>query len=178
MEGNMKLIIKLSVLVSMLFLGAGLAAHVGHAMPAPAPTAQPTPAAYVIQLPQALFDHMHNKLVHFPVALGCLAALLILLSYRWPEFQISVRLILFLAACGALAAYFSGKNQANEFMVGPLSGILGWHKTMGTATMVWLWAGAILSFIPWAKKIMWVYAGFLVAAVIATGFLGGILAGA
>jgi uncharacterized membrane protein len=142
------------------------------------PVAEAAVPAHVIRIPHDLFSHMHNKLVHFPVALGVVAALMILLNYRWPEFQISVRLLLFLAALGAAAAYITGRNQAEEFVTGPYSGILETHRLLGTTTLVLLWLGAVLSFIPWARKIMWVVALLLAFVVMATGFFGGILAAA
>jgi len=79
---------------------------------AQASTAAPTPVPPIeVDVRDALFQHLHNKIVHFPLALGVAAALLLILSARWPQYWPAARLLLFLAAAAAIGAYFSGRVQ-------------------------------------------------------------------
>ena len=56
-------------------------------------------------------EHMHNKIVHFPLALGFAGALFLLLSFKWPQYRSGARLLLLLAALAAIAAFFTGRAQ-------------------------------------------------------------------
>jgi len=58
---------------------------------------------------------------------------------------------------------------------GPLREYLGRHRLLGTITGLTLWAGVGLSFIPKARRLLWIYALLLIGLLSATGFLGGIL---
>ena len=65
----------------------------------------PTPVApYVVNVSAEAMSHKHNKLVHFPVALGCLALIFALLSLRWPAYHNTVRVLL---ALGTVSAWFA-----------------------------------------------------------------------
>ena len=144
-------------------------------MPTSPPETQEPQAPVTVGLRDALFEHLHNKIVHFPLALGCAAALLLLLSYRWPQYWPAARLLLFLAAAAAVAAYFSGQAQEEPFEDGPLNAYFERHERLGKISGIALWAGVALSFVPRARRWLWLYALLLVALLSATGFLGGIL---
>ncbi len=142
----------------------------------PEPEAQPTPLPAVhVPLREAILEHLHNKVVHFPLALGCAAALLLLLSYRWPQYWPAARLLIFLAAASAVAAYFTGKAQEEDVENGPLRHYFELHESLGITSAVSLWLGWALTFAPKARPWLWLYALLLLAALSYTGFLGGIL---
>jgi uncharacterized membrane protein len=168
-------------------------AHKGHT-PSPPPTTAPAPGAtaapeavppapaaeapaepITVPFRDAVISHMHNKVVHFPLALGMGAALLLLLSVRWPQFEPAARLLLALAALGAVAAYFSGEAQEEAFEDGPLRLYVERHELLGKITGGTLWAGVALGFVRRARPWLWVYALLLIGLLSATGFLGGIL---
>src|SRR6186713_879584 len=52
---------------------------------APSPAA--SPAVVGIDWNAALFEHVHNKIVHFPIALGLSAAVILLGRGRWGAYQ-------------------------------------------------------------------------------------------
>jgi uncharacterized membrane protein len=140
-------------------------------VPAPAPA----PPSRDAILRGALGEHMHNKIVHFPLALGCAAAVMLLLAARWPQYRPAARLLLVGAALFAAAAYFSGEAQEEAFEHGPLEEFLERHETLGKASGIVLALGAALSFWPRADRWMWIYALAVLALLSATGFFGGIL---
>jgi len=147
------------------------------AAPAPAPTPAPTPAPPSREtiLRDAWGAHLHNKIVHFPLALGTTAAVLLLLAYRWPQYRPAARLLLVGAALFACAAYFSGEAQEEALEHGPLAEFVEQHEKLGTASGILLALGAALSFWPRADRWMWAYALAVLALLSATGFYGGIL---
>jgi uncharacterized membrane protein len=143
---------------------------------APDPEARPTPPPLVqVPLRDAILEHLHNKVVHFPFALGCAAALFLLLSYRWPQHWPAARLLVFLAAVSAVAAYFTGRAQAEDVENGPLRQYFDLHESLGITSAIALWLGWALTFAPKARPWLWLYALLLLALLSGTGFLGGIL---
>jgi uncharacterized membrane protein len=149
--------------------------------PAPAeseaePEGHPTPPPAVhVPVRDAILEHLHNKVVHFPLALGCTAALLLLISYRWPQYWPAARLLLFLAAASAVAAYFTGHAQEEDVENGPLREYFKLHESLGTTAVIALWLGWALSFVPKARRWLWLYALLILAILSGVGFLGGIL---
>lgn len=181
-------------LALVVFLSLPAVAHEKHASPSPSPIATPGDAVaaaepavgdddarpdappLVIETAAALRQHMHNKIVHFPVALGTVGALLLLLSYRWPQFGPGARLLLVLAALGAWMAVRSGQAQGGDLEGGELGLWLERHEDMGEWTAWALTLTAIASLVTQARPFQWLLA--LVAAGLLgyTAFLGGILA--
>jgi len=171
-----------------------LSAHEGHKhLPSPSPASAPEaspaatetagqpeapatpPPAIRVPVREALFEHLHNKVVHFPLALGCTAALFLLISYRWPQYWPAARLLLFLAAASAVGAYFTGHAQEEDVENGPLREYFKLHESLGTTAVIALWLGWALSFVPKARRWLWLYALLIFALLSGTGFLGGIL---
>jgi uncharacterized membrane protein len=143
----------------------------------------PSGAARVPQSPKAgipwrqhVWAHMHNKIVHFPIALGLMGAVLTLLSRRWSHYGAAARLLIVVAALFALAAYFSGRDQEEPFKGSELKEVLEWHERLGVATTVLLWLGVVISWAPPARRWLWVWALLILVLIPATGFFGGILA--
>ncbi len=125
---------------------------------------------------EQLFAHMHNKIVHFPIALGLMGAVLAILSRRWSHYESAARLLIGLAALFALAAYFAGEAQKDPFEGSELEAVLEWHERLGVATTVVLWLGVVVSLTPPARRWLWVWALLVFVLIPVTGFFGGILA--
>jgi uncharacterized membrane protein len=127
-------------------------------------------------LREALVEHPHNKLVHFPIALALAAALLTLLSRRRPELEPGTRVLVWLAALGAVIAYFTGRYQLEAFAGEPKEWIAEVHERWGTATAIGLllWAAACA----WrpARRHAWILALLVAALVLVTAFYGGLVA--
>ncbi|MCS7311895.1 MAG: hypothetical protein NZ742_03160 [Acidobacteria bacterium] len=125
---------------------------------------------------EQLFAHVHNKIVHFPIALGLMGAVLALLSLRWSQYASATRLLIVLAALWALASYFTGQAQEAAFKGSELEGVLEWHERLGIATTILLWLGVVVIWTPPARRWLWVWALIVLVLIPLTGFLGGILA--
>lgn len=129
-----------------------------------------------VSVKDAVFSHLHNKVVHFPLALGMAGALFLLLSYRRPHLLPAARLLLVLAALSAVAAYFTGRAQEEDFEDGALSAYLARHALMGKISAATLALSAALSFVARARPWLWLLALAIIAMLSFTGLLGGILA--
>jgi uncharacterized membrane protein len=165
------------------------AAHQGHAHASPSPSA-PAPASPALVSPSpsarpasaridwhaALFEHLHNKIVHFPIALGLTAAVILLGRERWAAYQPVAAALLAVAAVFGIAAYLTGGAQAGPFMGTPTEALVKQHGTQGTVTVIALVAGAILIRVRPAQRWIWFYALFLILAISFTGLLGGLVA--
>jgi hypothetical protein len=123
---------------------------------------------------EAMWSHFHNKIIHFPLALGITASVLILFARRRPEMLPTIRVLLIVAAVFAVAAYFTGKAQEEPFEHGEMHVFVEWHQWFGIASGICLWAGVIIS--SKAKNLLMPYALTQLVLLSATGFLGGILA--
>ena len=124
----------------------------------------------------ALFEHLHNKIVHFPIALGLSAALILLGRRRWAAYQPVAGALLAVAAVFAFAAYLTGGAQAGPFMGTPTEALVKQHATQGTLTAILLVSGAVLTHVRAAQRWLWLYALFLILAISFTGLLGGLVA--
>ncbi len=123
---------------------------------------------------EAMWSHLHNKIIHFPLALGLSASVLILFARKRPEMLFTIRILLIVAALFAVAAYFTGKAQEEPFEKGEMHEFLEFHQWFGIASGICLWAGVIIS--SKAKNLLMPYAVLQLILLSVTGFLGGILA--
>ena len=123
----------------------------------------------------AFTGNLHNKIVHFPLALGMAAAVLFMIARRWPAYEPSARLLLIAGALAAVVAFFSGRAQEGEFDDSPFHSVVELHETFGIATAITLWAGVALTFWARARRFMPLYGILLVLLLVGTGFLGGVL---
>ncbi len=127
-------------------------------------------------LRKSLPSHIHNKLVHFPVALGIFGALFLLLSYRYPSYKWPARTLLFFAAAFASLAVPYGLAQADSFKGTSLEQVLAWHHKIALNVVFILWGALLLSFFEFTRKFFWIYALWLIAGILMAAGLGGILA--
>lgn len=123
----------------------------------------------------AFTGHLHNKIVHFPLALGLAAAAILLVAPRWPAYEPAARVLLIAGALAAIAAYLSGGAQEEPFEDSPFHSVVELHEKLGIATAITLWAGVALTFWANARRFMPAYALLLILLLSATGFLGGVL---
>lgn len=131
---------------------------------------------FVFEPLRAAREHLHNKLIHVPVGFALAAFAVSLLSMRRKELQPAARLLVFIAAVGAVFAYFTGVVQAQEFEGGPEQWVADLHRWLGITTAVLLWAWALFLSLRPLQRYALVVGFAVVLLVLATGFFGGILA--
>ena len=129
----------------------------------------------VIPWRTAVTGHLHNKIVHFPLAFGLAAGVMLIVAPRWPAYEPAARVLLVIAAALAVAAYFSGQAQEEAFEDSPFHSVVELHERFGTISGLTLLAGAALSFWTAARRFLPVYGVVLIAVLAFTGFLGGVL---
>ena len=123
----------------------------------------------------AFTGHLHNKIVHFPLALGLAAAFIFLVAPRWPAYEPAARVLLIAGALAAIAAYLTGGAKEEPFEDSPFHSGVELHEKFGIGTAIALWAGVALTFWARARRFMPVYGVLLILMLAATGFLGGVL---
>ena len=177
-----------TLLVALLL--AGLASAHEHHTPAPPTTVAPPgpedaapaedvrPPAEPLEIDPmaALTQHLHNKVVHFPLALGLTGAALLLLAYRWPQFGPGARLLLVVAALTAWVAVRSGIAQREDLEGGELQLWLDRHELAGKWTAAAITLAAALALLKQARPIHWLLSLLVMGLLAWTAFLGGILA--
>jgi uncharacterized membrane protein len=120
-------------------------------------------------------SHNHNKIVHFPVALGLAGVFFGLLAYKFQSLRSHSRWMLFLAGIGAILAVLSGLAAA-ENVEPAAQEVLKAHRGQGLITCGLIWLAWILSFVESARKWHWVLLLFLGVVICGTGLMGGALA--
>jgi uncharacterized membrane protein len=121
-------------------------------------------------------SHIHNKVVHFPIALGLVGCLFLFASYRFGSLRPGARWLLFLAALSSVAAIVTGGAQADGIEGAAMRQVLAVHSGLGWGVCVGLWLAWLLSFVESSKSWLWVLLLLLGACIMVTGTLGGALA--
>lgn len=129
-----------------------------------------------ISIGSQLFEHMHNKLVHFPIVFILAGLILTLLSYKKEGYEAAIKIFVGLAFLFGIAAIITGLNQAEPFMDTPKEWIVNIHKLLGIITIALTGIWEILLFSKTNKKYSLVFAVLASLIVLAVGFLGGIIA--
>jgi len=124
---------------------------------------------------KAFTGNLHNKIVHFPLALGLAAAVFFMIAPRWPAYEPAARLLLIAGALAAVVAFFSGRAQEEQFEDSPFRSVVALHEKFGITTAITLWAGVALTFWVRARRFMPLYGILLILLLVCTGFLGGVL---
>ncbi len=125
---------------------------------------------------QALVDHLHNKIVHFPVALALVGALLLWLARRKPELKPGALWVIWIAALSGIAAYFTGQAQHEAFEDKPKEWLMEFHRNLGTASAIALLVWALLCSWKRVQGRAWIWGLLLALLMLVTSFYGGLLA--
>jgi uncharacterized membrane protein len=123
----------------------------------------------------ALTEHLHNKIIHFPLAFGLAGALFLLAGPRFPAYEPAARVLLVGAALAAVAAFVTGRMQREPFEDTPLAQVLSIHQLLGLTTTLTLWLGVVLTGRATWRKLWRPYALLLLLVLSATGFFGGLM---
>ena len=125
---------------------------------------------------QALVSDPHNKLIHFPIVLSLVAAVMVIVARRKPEYEPVAFWLVWFALLFTLAAYFSGFVQSTEFEHRPKRWLMYTHMrfAIGLAMAQSVWLLSLLRRRTAGLAMLMTFV--VVALVLVTGFLGGLVA--
>lgn len=125
---------------------------------------------------EALTEHLHNKIVHFPIAFFIAAVMFLILGLKWQNLDSAGKILLILAAISALLAYFTGRAQKGFYHGKPKEGIVEIHEKLGMATLISIWVMTFISFVRTLRKVAVVIGLAVVGLILYTAFYGGLIA--
>lgn len=125
---------------------------------------------------EQMFAHLHNKIVHFPIALTLVAFLFLLLNIKKKNYDFVVKILLGISLATSIAAFFTGNTQLSAFIGDPKEWLANTHRLAGIISIVLIFLWFVSLFIQKTKKFSWIVGLIVVAAISITGFLGGVLA--
>ena len=138
-----------------------------------------TKTTEIILDPGRIFSHMHNKIVHFPIALGIVAGVFDILSFFNPTLSQAGKIILALTTAGAVGAFISGKaieEEMEEEYTDAYEGVLEIHESLGFLAMSIYIIAFLLRLSPKTDKLSKLIVILSVPLISFVGYLGGILA--
>ena len=125
---------------------------------------------------EQMFEHLHNKLVHFPIALGVFAFFLTLLNFKWKYFDSAIMVSVLTALLFSIGAFITGKNQSEPFIGTAKEWIVELRQNFGLAVIINLFVWTIFLTIDKLKKYAWIIALIAFLLILAADFLGGVVA--
>lgn len=133
---------------------------------------------FALNLSEEMFSHLHNKMVHFPIALAFAAFLFSLLNIKKQSYCTyqTVKILLGISLFTAIIAYFTGNSQIAAFIGDPKEWLAKTHRLIGIISTILILIWFVFSLIERTKKRSWVIGLIVVIAISITGFLGGVLA--
>ncbi|MEP0861326.1 MAG: hypothetical protein HRF52_07785 [Ignavibacterium sp.] len=131
---------------------------------------------FKFNISNALFEHVHNKIIHFPISLALAAFLFSLFGIRDNRYDKTIKILLLIAGIFGIAAFLTGLNQFAAFEGEPKQWVAETHRLLGIASAVSIWLWYFILFIKPLYKLKWVIIIITVLLITATGFYGGVLA--
>ena len=131
---------------------------------------------YEIKMPDMIFEHQHNKVVHFTVALSLIAFLFTLLNFKWQQFDWKIKILVLISAIAGVISYLTGSSQAAMFDGEPIEWVVQLHRTYGTISAIALWIWLIFLYTKPFKKYALIIGAIIFVLISITGFYGGIIA--
>lgn len=120
-------------------------------------------------------NHLHNKIVHFPIVLSVVSLVGFWLGRRDPGLHRFARVCAWAAAFLAGAAWVAGLSQMASFDGDPKAWLVPVHRNWGIATTTALILAAVIGQWSRTRRRAWVAAFLAVLMVGVTGYLGGLL---
>ena len=124
----------------------------------------------------AAFEHIHNKVIHFPIALTAIGFLLMLLGYKENKYLNVLKIIIPFAGLVGVVAIFSGQAQAEPFEGTAIYELVETHELLGFGVVVSLILWSLALYVKQLKKFVWLFAALTFILVSITGLYGGVIA--
>jgi uncharacterized membrane protein len=131
---------------------------------------------YKLIIGNALFEHIHNKIIHFPIALAFVGFILAVLGNKDDRYQLVIKIMLLIAGVFAVIAFFRGTNQFDHFIDNPKEWLAETHRLLGIASAIFIWLWYLALIVKPMKKFNLIFAVITVILVSLTGLYGGVLA--
>ncbi|MBI3125072.1 MAG: hypothetical protein HYZ10_11780 [Ignavibacteriales bacterium] len=125
---------------------------------------------------EQVFEHLHNKLVHFPIALGVFAFLLTLINFKWKNFDSAILISVLIALLFAVGAFITGKNQSEPFIDTAKEWVVELHQAFGLSVLLSFFVWSIFLIIDKLRKYAWIVGSIAFILILTAGFLGGVIA--
>ena len=131
---------------------------------------------FELTISNILFEHIHNKIIHFPIVLIVMAFFFSLAQFKYQKFNPTIKIMVLLAVLFSVVAFFTGTNQKEFFENTAKDWLVLLHRTFGITTLVITVVWSLFLFVSKLKKYAWLIAVLAFLIVSVTGFLGGVLA--
>jgi uncharacterized membrane protein len=129
-----------------------------------------------LDIPRLALEHPHNKVVHFPIALGLVAFVIALIDRKSCRHE---DIILGMVVGGGLfsvVAVITGLLQSQQFIGTDQEWMVQYHKIAGILLLVFYVLWAALLRVKDLKKYSWVVGCVTAMLILLTGFIGGVVA--
>lgn len=131
---------------------------------------------FVLTLNEGMFSHLHNKIVHFPIAIGVLAFFFSLLHLRRKSYETTVFILVILGLMFSLIAFLTGINQIEPFVGTGKYWVVDLHRNFGISILITYFIWLIFLLVETIKKYAWIIGTIIFILIVITGFLGGVIA--
>lgn len=131
---------------------------------------------FIFNPSEQIFTHLHNKIVHFPIAIGVLAFFFSLLHLKRKSYETTVVALVILGLIFSLAAFFTGLNQVGPFIGNSKYWVVDLHRYFGISILITYFIWLIFLLVEKIKKYAWIMGTIIFILIIITGFLGGVIA--
>jgi uncharacterized membrane protein len=127
-------------------------------------------------LSKAIMDHLHNKLIHFPIVLTLVAAVMVIVARKRRELEPVAFWLVWAAALSVIPAYFTGKAAAEHLKGRPKEWLGEVHEKQAItiAVLQALWVLSLLR--SGTRRFAWMIGVVLAIVVLSAGYIGGLLA--
>lgn len=124
----------------------------------------------------SLFEHIHNKVIHFPIALTVISFILMLLGYKDDKYLSALKIIIPFATLLSIVAVLAGLSQTEPFEGTSTYSLVETHRLLGFGVLVSLLLWSILLYMKKMKKFIWLLAILTLILVSIAGLYGGVIA--
>lgn len=131
---------------------------------------------FVLKPTEEIFEHLHNKIVHFPIAMGLLAFFFTLLNFKWKNFDKSIIISVAIGLIFSILAFFTGRNQAVPFERTGKEWLVALHQNIGISVLVTYFVWFVFLLVKRFSKYSWIIGLIVFVLILITGFLGGVIA--
>lgn len=154
----------------------GEAIHGGHQDGEENKNVQENSKSYNPTISGILTEHIHNKVIHFPIAFSIAAFILTLVGFKEHKYEKGIKWLVVLAGIMGIIAVLSGSAQEESFEGTAKNWVVEVHQTFGIITLITIWLWVVFLYVQKLKKYAWIIGAILTLLVIITGAYGGMLA--